>query len=139
MKVLLVKPILEKHRTWHYSPPLGLGYLATAIRKEHDVEILDSINEDMTFERFERLIKEKKPDVVGFMFFTCETDSVVRSLQIIKNVKPDTVTVVGGPHPSCMPQETLERIPEIDYVFVSEGEIGLPLFLDILLNPAAIL
>ena len=134
MKVLLVKPILEKHRIWHYSPPIGLGYLATAIKKDHEVRILDCKNEGIDFSDFREYIVKEKPDVVGFMFFTSEADSIKESIRIIKEIDSNIVTLVGGPHPSCMPEETLKQIPDIDYLFVSEAEIGFPLFLDIISN-----
>ena len=50
MKVLLVRPISETHII---SPPVGLGYLATALRKgNHQVEILDCVKEKMNFRKF---------------------------------------------------------------------------------------
>jgi len=132
MKVLLVKPILEKQRVWHYTPPLGLGYLATSIREKFDVEILDCINEQIGLLRFRDYVKDKKPDIVGFMFYTSEENSIRASLKAVKEINSDIITVVGGPHPSVMPEETLEQIPETDYIFVSEAEIGFPQFLEVL-------
>jgi len=137
MEVLLVKSILETKRVWHYSPPLGLGYLATVTRNDHNVHILDCQNERMDFDDLKSYIEEHKPEVVGFLFYSCEEDSIRKSLKIVKEINPEIVTVVGGPHPSCAPEMTLEDIPDVDYIFVSEAEIGFPIFLNTIADTEA--
>jgi len=129
MKILLVKPILEKQRVWHYTPPLGLGYLATAVRNDYDVQILDCINERMDIIEFKSSVEKIKPDVVGFMFYSSEEFVIRESLKVVKEINSNIITVLGGPHPSVMPEETLREIPDTDYIFISEAEIGLPRFL----------
>jgi len=134
MKVLLVKSVLEKRRIWHYSPPLGMGYLATAIRNDHDVSILDCQNENMNLKSFKRYIEINRPDVIGFLYFTSDENSIRQSLKVIREIDSNVVIVVGGPHPSCVPEETLREISEIDFAFISEAEIGFPLFLKTISN-----
>ena len=119
MKILLVKPILEKQRVWHYTPPLGLGYLATAVRKYHDVSIIDCINKRMDISGFKEYIGKEKPDVVGFMFYSSEEYAIRDSLRVVKEIDSNIITLVGGPHPSVMPEETLQEIPGVDFIFFS--------------------
>jgi hypothetical protein len=46
MKVLFVRPISDPHVI---IPPIGLGYLATSLKKAgHSVSILDCVKEKMT-------------------------------------------------------------------------------------------
>lgn len=126
MFVLLVKPIADSHLI---SPPLGLGYLATAIRKSHEVEILDCIRDMMTDKKFEAKVMFKKPDVVGFQVCSRDLPQVEKSIRMIKKISPLTVVIVGGPHPSSLPHQTMHDLGLADYGFQGEGEIGLPLLL----------
>ena len=41
----------------------------------------------------------------------------------IKRVAPETAIVVGGPHASALPQQTLEEFPSFDYAAFGEGEV----------------
>ncbi len=48
-----------------------------------------------------------------------------------KQASPKTLTVLGGPHPTAVPQETMEFLgPSLDFAFSGEAEIGFPLFLE---------
>ena len=125
MNVLLVKPVNYSHQV---VPPLGLGYLATALsRNGHRVALLDCIKEGMDFEGFEQYLATHPADMVGFQMFSCDLKNAARQAEIAKRVRPGIVTVAGGPHPSALPEETLLENPALDFVFVGEAEIGLPM------------
>jgi len=128
MKVLLVRPISS---TYIISPPVGLGYLATALRKAgHHPEILDCVRSKFNFKDFEKFLKEKKPDAVGFQVWSCDVENVKKSLNIVKSVNSKIITVIGGAHPSGVGSESLADFKETDFVFKGEGEVGLPLLID---------
>ena len=128
MKILLVVPVREGKIGYYVTPPLGLGYLATALRREgHEVAILDCIRRRLDFSGFETAVRERQPCLVGFQTFSSDMVSVRRSADIVKGLRPDTVVVVGGPHPSGDPEGTMGFLPHVDYAFQGEGEVGLPL------------
>lgn len=128
-RILLVAPIKEKYGGLLEAPPLGLGYLATALRKQrYDVSILDCLKENFTSNDFKRFIMRNDFDVIGFNVFSATIEQVKKSLEIIKEVKPNTITIVGGPHPSAAPERTLQFMEKADFAFRGEGEIGFPLF-----------
>lgn len=67
-------------------------------------------------------IAEFAPDVVGISnMFSAQFPRALRMAEIAKQVDPRIVVVMGGPHVSVFPEETLER-PCCDYVVVGEGE-----------------
>jgi len=74
------------------------------------------------WEHFRQEFLERNPDVVGFTMMSVDFNPVMKAIEIIKEAKPDTVTVVGGPHPSFEPRSVLDN-PRVDYVVVAEGEI----------------
>jgi radical SAM superfamily enzyme YgiQ (UPF0313 family) len=128
MKVLLVKPY---NRSDHIQPSLGLGYLATAIRKDHDVRILDCIKENIRLEDLPARIKEFMPDVVGLQCYTFDLGFISKALLEIKKINKDIVTIIGGPHASALPEETLTKFgKDLDFLFVGEAELGLPKLLE---------
>ena len=92
MKVILVRPISQTHII---SPPVGLGYLATALRKHnHQVEILDCVKEEMGFKEFAGFVSEAKPEAIGFQVWSCDIPFVRKSLQITKQVNPSAKEVI---------------------------------------------
>ncbi len=77
MKVLLVKPY---NLSDHIQPSLGLGYLATAIRREHEVVILDCIKENVNIDKLDRVLRQQRPDVLGFQCYTFDLKFVREAL-----------------------------------------------------------
>jgi anaerobic magnesium-protoporphyrin IX monomethyl ester cyclase len=125
MDVLLVFPF---SRTHYSVPPLGLGYLATALRRQSfDVQILDCTKEKLDLDGFRQRVEEIKPQLVGFQTFSYDFHTVANSLDVVKAIDPTIVTIVGGAHPSGAPRETLEQLHSADYACRGEGEQSLPL------------
>jgi len=111
-------------------PSLGLGYVASVLRESgHEVKILHCLKEKLSFNGFSEYIKHHDFDVIGIQMFTFDITPVKKHLAIIKQVKPDTITVLGGYHPSGDPEGVLRTLPEADFAFTSEVEISFPVFL----------
>lgn len=130
MRVLLVKP---NNVSDHIQPSLGLGYLATSIRKNNEVAILDCIKENIGIKNFGTLVKGHKPSVVGFQCYTFDLKFVREALSVIKNINKDIITVVGGPHSSALPVETMEYFGKsLDFAFQGESEKSFSQFIEYL-------
>lgn len=127
-KILLATPIKELGGLVE-CPPLGLGYIATELRKDgHEVTILDCVRERFTFEQFREYISLNSFDIIGFNLFSASLKEVKISTEIIKELKSNITTVVGGPHPSADPEHTLTYLNNVDYGFRGEAETSFPLF-----------
>lgn len=131
LKVLLMKPYSNSDEL---IPPLSLGYLATAIRNKHEVEILDGIKEKLTPEKFERILAEREYDVIGLQIFTLQVLITKEYLKSTKKILPKAKIILGGPHPSCSPNSIFYFFPEIDWAFKGEAEVGLSQLLDLVAN-----
>lgn len=130
MKILLVKPY---NLSDHIQPSLGLGYLATAVRDKANVEIIDCIKNKISIKRFGEIIYNYKPDIVGIQCYTFDLKFIKEALSAIKNINSRIVTIIGGPHPSAVPIETMEYFGgNLDFVYQGEAEKGLPLLIDYL-------
>src|SRR3990170_2983986 len=103
-------------------PPLGLAYVAAALEKAgFQVEILDNYQLKKPIDYVKLEIKRLDPEIVGI---TCSSVTYQRCLETARAVKetlPSCKIVVGGWHPSYMPESMLQH-PEIDYVVMGEGE-----------------
>ncbi|RKX44506.1 MAG: B12-binding domain-containing radical SAM protein, partial [Thermotogae bacterium] len=87
MNVLLISPptiSAVKSVVGTTGPPLGLAYLASMIREEHDVRIVDSLAEDFSHEDIEKIIKEYDPDVIGI---TSTTSMIPDAYAVAKMAK----------------------------------------------------
>lgn len=131
MKILLVKPVTPKNLVINVVPPIGLGYLATALRRAgfKDVLILDCVKEDLDLAGFRAKVKKFKPEIVGWQIFSHDLASLKESLAIVKKIDPKIFTIAGGPHPSGFPEEILRDFSQLDFGLKGEGEIGFPLLI----------
>jgi len=120
--VILIQPnyrVKKDASYWAANPPLGLCYLASVLEKNHiSVEILDCHVRNLSASQTARIIRQKKPDFVGFSILTPAADWCYA---VVKKIKKLPLTIIaGGPHVSGLPQEAVKK--GFDYVVVGEGE-----------------
>jgi radical SAM superfamily enzyme YgiQ (UPF0313 family) len=118
------------YKTHIIVPPLSLGYLAGSLRKEgHEVDIVDCLRDKITHKKFSNILAEQKPDIVGFTAMTAYYPDAQKYISIAHSA--GIMAVLGGPHASALPEQTLNETPELDFVVVGEGE---ETFVDLLKN-----
>lgn len=103
-------------------PPLGLAYLASVLRGEHDVEILDALALNYSLTDIRRRLEASTPDVVGITSVTSTIYNAYAVARVAKEVNENCIVVVGGPHATFMARQILEDCPFIDVVVKGEGE-----------------
>lgn len=113
----------ERWRKGSSMPPLGLLYIAAVLEREgHEIQIIPADILGLNFKQIQRKIKEFKPDIIGI---TSTTENRFQSFKLIKKAKqayPQALTILGGPHASMAPEDSLAHIPELDVVVIGEGE-----------------
>ncbi len=131
-KVLLISPqidyteMLGKASTTAPSMiPLNLLYLSAYLEsKKIPVKILDGQVNDLSEQGLIRGIKQFNPSIVGI---SCHTPLVYPAHKIAKIVKGlfrQVTVIMGGPHPSVLPGDTIAD-ENVDIVVRGEGEITL--------------
>jgi len=120
LKVLLVNPGPEP-APGDRNLPMGLLSLAAATRLEHDVRIRDWIYERFDDDEFIADILETGYDIVGFTSMTWQIHRSYELLGRIKEAAPDLPVIMGGIHPSYMPQECFDS-GVVDFICNGEGE-----------------
>jgi radical SAM superfamily enzyme YgiQ (UPF0313 family) len=138
-KVVLINPpqlyLLTQFASF-IVPPIGLAYLASfAKAKGHDVEIIDAFGSGLDqFTRqgdlnlrglsFEEIIQQISPatDVIGIYNLFSHAYPMVRKLsQSIKETYADVPIIIGGVHPTALPEHVMQNTC-FDYVVLGEGE-----------------
>ncbi len=101
--------------------PLGLVMLAAYIReRDFSVEILDSEVLDLNPEETVKEIILRNPKFVGITAFTTKMTAANRILELLRKEAPHIKTIIGGHHPSAIPETTLEE-SKADFVVKGEG------------------
>lgn len=125
LKVLLVLPIREGN--FQITADVGLLYLGTVVQNAgFSVTILDCPRDGINFDDFRSFVREGGFDVVGFRCYSRDHNYVSHHAAIVKALNPNILTVVGGPHPSALPEFVLSGMPCVDFAWKAEAEEGLP-------------
>ncbi|MBC7263825.1 MAG: B12-binding domain-containing radical SAM protein [Chloroflexi bacterium] len=107
----------------------GLAILAPCARQAGcEVNLID-LRALRGWDHFREEITQRRPDVVGVTMMSVDYNPAMRCLEIVREALPKAITVVGGPHPTIAMEE-LEGNDRIDHIFLGEGEISFPEFLD---------
>lgn len=112
-RVLLISP---KYDAYIVAPHLGLGYLASALRKAgHEVTLLDGLREEVEYNPSEF-------DLVGITAMTTYFQEAV--IEVHKAKSLGLPVVIGGPHVLAEPDTSLLQ-SGADYACVGEGDIAI--------------
>lgn len=129
MRILLVNPpwVRRKDNVWDnvasVMPPLGLAWMAAVLEQNgHKVRILDAHAERVDLDHFPFYLRQLGQfELVGI---TATTALIINGLEIARMVKselPHAVVILGGVHPTVLPDEVLTE-PAVDLVVRGEGE-----------------
>ncbi len=111
------------------EPPLWCGLIAAFIRKHgYSVKILDAEAENWSSEYTAEKVVEYNPLLAGIIVLganpsassTPKMTVVSETLTALKKKAPHIKTILGGLHPSALPERTL-REEDVDFVCQGEG------------------
>jgi anaerobic magnesium-protoporphyrin IX monomethyl ester cyclase len=140
-KVMLIQPPAwcnNMRSDMNPNVPLGIAYIAaTLIENGYEVTMLDAFIEGwdietrlspdrlrvgLPFEEIRDRIAAEAPDAVGITsMFTAQRKNMHKVAELVKDVDPNTVVVVGGAHPTSAPTSVLED-PNVDAIVLGEGD-----------------
>jgi anaerobic magnesium-protoporphyrin IX monomethyl ester cyclase len=80
-----------------------------------------------SFESIGKMARESGAFLVGISsLFTPYEQEAIRTAEIVKAYHPDCKIVLGGHHPTALPQSVMESAA-VDFVLRGEGEVSMPL------------
>ncbi|MFN2270140.1 MAG: B12-binding domain-containing radical SAM protein [Anaerolineae bacterium] len=109
----------------------GLASLSAAAKAQgFAVDLIDLRALD-GWDHFREILAERDPDVVGVTMMSVDYNPARQAVAIAKEVKPEIITIIGGPHVTISLEDSL-RIPHVDYLVTGEGEVTFPRMLKLI-------
>ena len=137
MKILFINPPIEyelkfpgPNKTWgqhEFAPPLGLMSLSAFLKREgyNSIELINGQTPRGTSDgEILKKIQEFSPNLVGITVNSILHYNAMRIANLIKDYAQSTKIVIGGPHLTIYPVESVAQ-PYIDFGVVGEGEYTL--------------
>ncbi|MBI5075471.1 MAG: radical SAM protein [Nitrospirae bacterium] len=130
MKILFATPPLSMAKRYgtlagvgSSSPTLGILQLAAVTRQHaHETFLLDAAALDLDQVSFLERLVETAPDILGLSVTTLSISHAARIAEASKKMVPGLLVIIGGPHISAVPVETMERFTVFDVAVIGEGE-----------------
>jgi radical SAM superfamily enzyme YgiQ (UPF0313 family) len=129
MRVLLLNPPAEKkyaregrcqRRAIVAYPPLTLAYIASVLRKENDILLLDSLASNINYKKLEQKVLKFKPELI---ILNTSTPTINNDLITAKKLKKKTgaISCIFGIHATYLADELI-KLPEVDIIIKGEPE-----------------
>ena len=100
----------------------GLCYLSSCAKAAGFQTDLIELRLLKGWDQFRERIETEPIEVAAVTMMSPDHTDAIKCIDIIKDVRPKTIVVVGGIHPTIMP-EKLALNEKIDYVVKGEGEV----------------
>lgn len=102
---------------------IGLAYLAAVLEEnDYEVTIIDCPASEIDLEKLKTKLASIEPDLIGITSMTPTIQSALQSANIAKEVCPNAMIVLGGPHTTFMDKQVLEEEKDVDVIVRGEGE-----------------
>ena len=120
-------------------PPQSLCSLASILRESgYNPIILDSVSLNLDPDETAEKALKSDPKYIGITSYTISIEVAGRIASLIKGKTEyrdkSIITIIGGPHVTVSPRETMYKYSEFDYGVFGEGEITIVELLDALEN-----
>jgi radical SAM superfamily enzyme YgiQ (UPF0313 family) len=127
--VLMTPPVTLEERygklSWAANtlPSLGILYLGSVLRKEgYEVSVIDASSLGLSPRELMEKIVTLQPKYLGISATTLSIFHASALADEIKNTINDIKIIIGGPHLTAIPEETMEQFRSFDFGVIGEGE-----------------
>ncbi|MCW4019476.1 MAG: B12-binding domain-containing radical SAM protein [Candidatus Bathyarchaeota archaeon] len=122
-RVTLVNPPYPAGAVQAPFIPLGIGYLAAFLEKnDYEVNVIDCQVDYPSPKQLADKFAKTKPDLIGLTSATLTYKPALEIVKIAKEVCPNCLTVMGGPHVTVLDEQTMVEPNAPDVVARGEGE-----------------
>ncbi len=127
MKVLFINPPYTNFEGMKNSAghtiPLNLAYLSSYLKSKLNCEVkmLDCEADGLGYKEIEERIRDYEPEIIGITTLTPPMKHVLKITGISKKINPNCKVVLGGVHPTALPEQTLKETGA-HFIVLGEGE-----------------
>ena len=129
-KIIFVNPPLSiedrygiKSQSGGQTPPLGLLNLATMARAHgFEAAILDAVALKFDYPQCVQFIIDSHCGYVGITAVTISITHAAKLAAMLKKAAPALTIIIGGPHFTAMPSETMSMFPQFDIGVIGEAD-----------------
>ncbi len=111
----------RKSREKMIWPQSSLAYIAAMVPDDMTVRIIDAIAEEMSPDAFFEEIRKENPKF--YVSYITGTTFAMDAKGVQKAKEIGAATIAVGTHVSAVPQNTIELVPELDFVIRHEPEM----------------
>ncbi|OXM88337.1 B12-binding domain-containing radical SAM protein [Paenibacillus rigui] len=116
-----MKVVLSTLNAKYIHTSLALRYLKSFSEKDFPIEITEYTIKDPAMNIVSDLF-QKAPDIVGFSCYIWNIEETITVISMLKKINPELIIVLGGPEVSYDTEYWMNRIPEVDFIVMGEGE-----------------
>jgi anaerobic magnesium-protoporphyrin IX monomethyl ester cyclase len=100
---------------------LAIRYLKAFAEPEFNIQIKEYTIKDPAMNIVTDLYLQK-PKVIGFSCYIWNIEETIKVVNMLKKIDPSILIVLGGPEVTYDTTEWMEKIPNIDFIVIGEGE-----------------
>ncbi len=147
MKILLVQLPTSHHGTGEKVYPIGLSRLSSLVPAGYKKNALDMNLFPDPWPEFKKLIENLEPEFIAFSLRNIDPlaghlvsylSSLKTAAALVRNIRPDSIIIAGGPAFSLFGARLMEAVSEIDYGLVGEGETSFPRIISKEIDPVSV-
>jgi anaerobic magnesium-protoporphyrin IX monomethyl ester cyclase len=115
------KAVLSTLNAKYIHTNLAIRNLKAFSEPEFNVEISEYTIKDPLMNIVSDLYT-RNADVIGFSCYIWNIEETIAVVKMLKKICPDTIIIFGGPEVSYDVPYWIERLPEVDFFVIGEGE-----------------
>ncbi|PAD71221.1 B12-binding domain-containing radical SAM protein [Paenibacillus campinasensis] len=116
-----MKVLLSALNAKYIHTSLAIRCLKAYSEKEFDIELAEYTIKDPPMNIVSDIF-QRKPDVIGFSCYIWNIEETIKVIDIVKKIMPEVKIILGGPEVSYDTQYWMERLANVDFIVMGEGE-----------------
>ncbi|KKO53547.1 B12-binding domain-containing radical SAM protein [Paenibacillus sp. DMB20] len=116
-----MKVILSTLNAKYIHTSLAIRCLKAYSDKDFDIELAEYTIKDPVMNIVSDLF-QRKPDVIGFSCYIWNIEETIKVIDIVKKVMPEVTVILGGPEVSYDTEYWMNRLRNVDFIIMGEGE-----------------
>ena len=116
-----MKVILSTLNAKYIHTSLAIRCLKAYSDKDFDIELAEYTIKDPVMNIVSDLY-QRRPDVIGFSCYIWNIEETIKVIDIVKKVMPEVTIILGGPEVSYDTDYWMNRLQNVDFIIMGEGE-----------------